>query len=32
MSLDNLVGPGPGSRGAVNDIDRNMLGRLNRRT
>ncbi|KAL2168074.1 hypothetical protein VTG60DRAFT_502 [Thermothelomyces hinnuleus] len=30
MSLDNLIGPGP--RGAVNDIDRNMLGRLNRRS
>ncbi|KAL2150042.1 hypothetical protein VTH82DRAFT_7718 [Thermothelomyces myriococcoides] len=30
MSLDNLVGPGP--LGAVNDIDRNMLGRLNRRS
>ncbi|KAL2161136.1 hypothetical protein VTH06DRAFT_8355 [Thermothelomyces fergusii] len=30
MSLDNLVIPGP--RAVVNDIDRNMLGRLNRRS
>jgi len=29
MSLDNMMGPGPR---AVNDIDRNMLGRLNRRS
>ncbi|KAK4125123.1 hypothetical protein N657DRAFT_633024 [Parathielavia appendiculata] len=32
MSLGNLIDPGPGSRPSVNDIDRNMLGRLNRRS
>jgi hypothetical protein len=38
MSLDNLMGPGPRGGGggaggaAVNEIDRSMLGRLNRRS
>jgi hypothetical protein len=36
MSLDNLMGPGPrgggGGAGGVNEIDRSMLGRLNRRS
>ena len=30
MSLDNLIGREP--RSAVNDIDRSMLGRLDRRS
>ncbi|KAK4102785.1 hypothetical protein N658DRAFT_422671 [Parathielavia hyrcaniae] len=32
MSLGNLIDPGPSSRPSVNDIDRNMLGRLNRQS
>ncbi|KAK3695582.1 hypothetical protein B0T22DRAFT_112115 [Podospora appendiculata] len=32
MSLDHLMGPDARDRGSNNDIDRNMLGRLNRRS